>query len=232
MLKLFQFPAGMNVPNLSPFCLKVETYLRMAGLEYQVKTSFDPRQAPKGKFPFIELDGEIIADSAIILRTLRERGSDLDVHLDAEGRARALCITRLCDEHLANLTLYFRWIEEDGWLQVKPAFFGRLPAVLQLFVPRMVRNQTRQALYAQGTARHSTEELLIFAREDLQALSDLLGDALYFGGTQPSSADASAYGVLANLTLATLETPLNRMARDEFPALVTYCERIRAQFWE
>lgn len=231
MLKLFQFPAGFNVPNVSPFCLKAETYLRMTGLDYQVRTVFDPRKAPKGKLPFIELDGQIIADSEIILRTLKARGSDLDTGLDAAGRARALCITRLCDEHLAPLILYFRWVADEGWAQTRPAFFGKMAAPLQLFMPRLIRHKMSQALRAQGLGRHTPEELLLFAREDLQALNDLLGQAAFFGGEQPCSADAAAYGVLANLILATLETPLNRMARADFPLLVAYCERVRDQFW-
>jgi len=231
MLRLFQFPPNFGVPNPSPFCLKVETWLRMAGMDYQVKTVFDPRKAPKGKLPFIELDGRVIADSEIILRTLKATGTDLDAHLDAAGRARGLCITRLCDEHLAPLILYFRWVTDAGWVQTRPAFFGKLPAPLQLFVPRMIRNQTRKALRSQGLGRHTPEELLLFAREDLQALSDLLGDSAFFGGEQPCSADAAAYGVLANIILATLETPIGQMARQEFPALVAYCERLRSQFW-
>ena len=231
MLTLFQFPASFNVLNPSPFCLKVETWLRMAGLPYRVKVIVDPRKAPKGKLPFIELNGLFIADSEIILRTLRANGSDLDAHLDAVGRARGLCISRLCAEHLAPLLMYFRWVEDEGWAQIKPVFFGKLPAPLKFFVPRMIRNQTLQALRAQGLGRHTPEELLSFSREDLQALNDLLGESAFFGGEQPCSADAAAYGVLANIILATLETPLSRLARQEFPALVAYCERVRSQFW-
>ena len=46
MITLFQFPAAFNVPNASPYCLKLETWLRLAGLEYQVKVVSDPRKAP------------------------------------------------------------------------------------------------------------------------------------------------------------------------------------------
>ena len=230
MLTLFQFPAGFNVPNPSPFCLKLETYLRMAGLPYRVRTQFDPRKAPKGKLPYVELDGQRIADSAIILRTLAEQGADLDQLLDAEGRARALCITRLCDEHLAPLLLYFRWLEDEGWAQIRPAFFGKLSWPLRQLLPPLMQRKMRQALQAQGLGRHQREELLTFAREDLQALSDLLGGADYFGGERPCSADAAAYGVLANLILASLHTPLNRLAQ-EYPRLVAYCARIQAQYW-
>ncbi len=31
MITLFQFPAAFNVPNASPYCLKLETWLRLAG---------------------------------------------------------------------------------------------------------------------------------------------------------------------------------------------------------
>ncbi|MNE97235.1 hypothetical protein D3C80_1955500 [compost metagenome] len=52
----------------------------------------------------------------------------------------------------------------------------------------------------------------------------------YFGGAQPCSADAAAYGVLANMILCTLETPLSRMAR-EYGRLVDYCDRMYQRVW-
>jgi glutathione S-transferase len=217
MIVLYQFPAAFGVPNPSPYCLKLETFLRLAGLDYQVRSVGNPRRAPKGKLPYIELDGEAIADSAIIQRRLAERFPlNLDAHLDAADRGRALVITRLCDEHLALLLLYFRWLDGEGWRQVRSSFFGGLPAPLRLLLPPLVQRRMRQALWAQGLGRHSPDELLSFAREDLQALADLLG--------------AAAYGILANLLLCLLDTPLNRLAR-EFPPLLAYCERLRARVW-
>jgi Glutathione S-transferase N-terminal domain len=35
-IKLFQFPRMFGIPNLSPFCCKLETWLRMAGVPYEV----------------------------------------------------------------------------------------------------------------------------------------------------------------------------------------------------
>ncbi len=101
MITLFQFPAAFNVPNASPYCLKLETWLRLAGLEYQVKVVSDPRKAPKGKLPYVRIEGEAIGDSEIVIRTLGERyGVTLDAGLDARGKGWARAITRLCDEHL------------------------------------------------------------------------------------------------------------------------------------
>lgn len=37
---LHQFPRGLNLPSISPFALKLETYLRMAEINYQVTSHF------------------------------------------------------------------------------------------------------------------------------------------------------------------------------------------------
>jgi hypothetical protein len=41
-LKLFQFPQMFAIPNLSPFCSKLETWLRIARIPYEVVDTPDP----------------------------------------------------------------------------------------------------------------------------------------------------------------------------------------------
>lgn len=231
MITLFQFPPAFNVPNVSPFCLKLETFLRLSGLEYQVQHVTDPRKGPKGKLPFIKVEGQTVADTEIIIHDLQQRFAlDLDAGLDARGRGWAVSITRLCDDHLAPLLVYFRWLEDDGWRQVAPVLLRGIPAPLRPVVGALVRRKIRGEMRGRGLAAHSREELLSFARQDLDALDGMLGDLPYFGGAQPCSADAAAYGILANLVLCTLETPLNHMAR-EYERLVGYCERMQQRVW-
>lgn len=55
--------------------MKVETYLRMAGLPYEVVEA-NPLQGPKGKLPFIEEDGRRIADSRFIVEYLKQTHGD------------------------------------------------------------------------------------------------------------------------------------------------------------
>ncbi|KAF1051016.1 MAG: hypothetical protein GAK43_02591 [Stenotrophomonas maltophilia] len=231
MITLFQFPPAFNVPNISPYCLKIETFLRLSGLEFQVQALQDPRKAPKGKLPFIKVEGQSVADSDVIMRDLQQRyGFDLDAGLDARGRGWVVSIMRLCDEHLAPLMVYFRWLEPDGYKQIEAVLLRKLPAPLRPLLGVMFKRKVRAALAGRGLTVHSRDELLAFAHEDLAALDGMLGDLPFFGGAQPCSADCAAYGVLANLILCPLETPLSDMAR-EHERLVAYCERMQARLW-
>ena len=48
----------------------------MAGIDYEVVAMADPRKAPKGKLPYIEDDGETIADSTVIIEHLKKKYGD------------------------------------------------------------------------------------------------------------------------------------------------------------
>jgi glutathione S-transferase len=95
-IKLFQFPRMFAIPNLSPFCCKLETWLRIARIRYEVVDTPDPRKGPKGKLPFIEDDGVRIADTSLIVDHLKKtRDTDPDARLDARSeRSRSSCSAR------------------------------------------------------------------------------------------------------------------------------------------
>ena len=64
MLQLHQFAPAFGVPNPSPFCMKLECFLRMTGISYETVLLADPRKAPKGKGPFVVDDGQRIGGHA------------------------------------------------------------------------------------------------------------------------------------------------------------------------
>ena len=58
MITLHQFPSAWGLPNASPFCMKVETYLRMCNLPYTTVNVLNPAKGPKGKLPYITRRGQ------------------------------------------------------------------------------------------------------------------------------------------------------------------------------
>jgi len=228
---LHQPPRRFGVPNPSPFCAKLETWLRMAEVPYRIVPVFDPRKGPKGKIPFVELDGETIGDSELIIAALAgRRGIDLDDGLSAEARGVAQALTRMMEEHLYWAAVHARWLEPAPFAVLKKAFFGRFPPVLRQLVPMIYERKLRQTLRSQGLGRHAPAEIYAKGARDLQALSDVLGAKPFFMGETPRGVDATAYGLLTNIIDIELETPLQPIARG-FPNLVDYTARMRARYF-
>lgn len=232
MIKLFSFGKKFGVVDLSPFVLKVDAYMRMAGIPF--KNIAHPKNlslAPKGKLPFIEDEGKQVADSqAIILHFKQDSDKDLDFELTVQQKAIAYLVTKSLDENLYFVLVYSRWLRDDTWPLIKQAFFAKLPFPIKHIVPNIVRKQLLKGLTGQGMARHSNDELKGILRQSLQSLSDLLGSGPYFFGDKPSSLDATAFGFLAEFILVDIDNPFNRIAR-EYPALVQYCNRIDKLFY-
>uniref|UniRef100_A0A673KF32 Failed axon connections homolog, metaxin like GST domain containing b n=3 Tax=Sinocyclocheilus rhinocerous TaxID=307959 RepID=A0A673KF32_9TELE len=97
---LHQFSRPKNgVPSLSPFCLKMETYLRMVDLPYQ--NYFDGSLSSQGKMPWIEYNYEQVCGTEFIIDFLEEKlGVSLNKSLSAQEQAVARAITTMVEEHL------------------------------------------------------------------------------------------------------------------------------------
>src|SRR5262249_37039669 len=175
-IKLFQFPRTFAIPNLSPFCCKLETWLRIAHIPYEVVDTSDPRIAPKGKLPFIEDAGLRIGDTSLIVDYLaKTRGVDLDRHLDASQRGIALLVQRTLEEHFAFVILYTRFIRADGWRHTR-ANFKSVPAIARALVASMVRGRMRKILWMQGLLRNSDDEIIESAVRDWRAVLTVMSD--------------------------------------------------------
>lgn len=231
MIKLYQFPPAFGLPNASPFCMKLETYLRMAGLPYEIPRHADLMKSPKGKMPYIEDAGKAIGDSALIIAYLKATyGDSLDAGLSPAERAVSLAFHRLLEENLYWTMVYARWMEESGWQLSREAFFGKLPAPLKWIVPPLARRGLKKELWGHGMGRHSRDEIYAIGCADLTALADFLGDKAFFMGAQPTSLDAAAYGFLANLLWAPVDSPLKQHAL-KYPKFEAYCQRMKAKHY-
>lgn len=85
---LHQMPPNYRVLNVSPPCLKLETYLRMNKIPYESEYGFN--MSSKGKVPWMEYNGSSVVDSNFIVRFLNEKFQfDPDAHLSVVEKAIA-----------------------------------------------------------------------------------------------------------------------------------------------
>lgn len=231
MIKLYQFPAYWGLPNASPFCMKLETYLRMARLPYEVVKVMDPRKAPKGKLPYINDNGKIIADSGLIVDYLKQAyGNTLDGKLNELQKAQLLAWQRLIEEHLYWAILYSRWIDDNNWPVVKQVFFGKAPLVIREMLSVVIRKNMQRQLLGHGMGRHTQSEIYQLGIADLKALNVQLGSNAFLFGNEPTSLDASGYAFIANILYPPIESPMADYVKSQ-QNFISYCERMKGKFY-
>lgn len=233
MITLYQFEPAFGLPNASPFCMKIETYLRMVQLPYQAPLASmgDFGKAPKGKMPFIDDGGTLVADSSFIIDYLKQTyGDALDAWLNPKERSMALAYQRLLEENLYWAMVYVRWVEPVGWKHTRQAFFGNMPVPLRWIVPPFARRGILRQLRGHGLGRHSAAEIYTIGKHDITALAEFLDDKPYFLGDKPCSLDAVAYAFLANLLWVPVDSPLKLHAQN-YVQLESYCQRMRGQYY-
>jgi glutathione S-transferase len=229
MIILHQFARSWGIPNLSSFCVKVETYLRMAGLPHEIAPSL-PLKSPRGKLPFIVDQGQKISDSRLIVQYLKtEYGDKLDARLTPREKGVAIAVQRLLEEHLYWVVMLSRWnYTEANWRTNKQAIFGGLPPAIRDVAAMDRRRRIKAQILGHGLGRLRPEEAFELGIADIDALADILGREPYFLGGQPSSLDASAYGILVNTLGCPIESPLKDHALSR-TNLVDYCRRIQTE---
>jgi glutathione S-transferase len=232
MITVYGTKEAWGVPDISPACLKLKTYLRMVGLEY--KSEFgDPRKGPTRKIPYIdEGDGKLIGDSSVIIEHLKKKhGDKLDAKLSAGARATGHAVQRMLEENTYWVGLMNRWSRDGAFEELKKVFAPVMPPVIGGMVMNMIRRKTRKNAFAHGMARHSMERVNALGCADLDALSTILGDKPYLLGSEPTSYDCVVYGYIANI----LATPASSVCQEhaaKLKNLVAHRDRIRDTYWK
>lgn len=230
MITLYTFGPAFDLPDSSPFVTKTEVQLKMAGLDYRTDRSGYPT-APKGKLPYIEDDGVVVADSTFIRAHIeRKYGFDFDRGLDDVARARAWAIERMLEDHLYWAAAYTRWIMSENFAKGPAHFFDAMPEAEQAAIRRAVVDQTARDLRGQGLGRHSEAEIADLAGRSLSALATLLGDDPYIGGDRPCGADATAFSFTAGVLAPFFDSPVRRAA-ENFPSLTAYVGRMMRTYY-
>jgi glutathione S-transferase len=225
VITLHQFPPAYGLSSSSPFCTKVETYLRLTGVSFRVVDG-NLRLAPKGKLPYIDDEGLIVADSGFIIEHVKQaHHRDLDADLDAPGRAMGHFLRRTVEEHLYWALIYARWIDDAGWVEQRKVLNRFVPAPARSWLPPLLRRGLRKSLRAQGIGRHSPAEIYTLGITDVDAIAAHLQGRDFLLGESPTSFDASVHAMCWHALKTPTDNPITR-AVQRHPALVAYVDRV------
>ena len=214
MIELHQFAAVDGV-NSSPFCAKVEIYLRLARMPYRVVVD-PPFKGPKGKLPFVVVDGMTIADSGAILAHFEATRPDpLDAGLDEAAKTQAHLLRRTLEESLYFAMLYNRWVIDANWPRVRDGFFGMIPAPIRPLVTALIRRKIVRDLEGQGTGRLAPDEVHARGVADIRAVAAALGTRDFLVADRPTTIDVTLHAFLDNLLNGGFPGPLRDAARGE-----------------
>jgi glutathione S-transferase len=230
-LIVHHLPSAWGLPSVSPFCLKLDTYLRIVDLPFEVVIDKVPFGAPKKKLPYVEHRGRRIGDSSFAIDYIEsEFGVDGNAGLSAEQRAVALALQRLLEENLYWAMVYDRWMVGANWQFFRDIVLGGMPLPVRRLAGPAIRRGIGKRIEGHGIGVHSESEIHAIGIRDLGAVADYLGDKPFLMGDRATTADAAAYGLLANILLAPIATPIKEagLGRDK---LVAYLHRIQEQYY-
>ncbi len=233
---LNQAGPGLGLPSVSPFCMRLEAFLRLVGLDYEVDNKPALGKAPKGKVPWIDDGDTSLADTHFIIEHLKNtRGLTIDARLSAAQRATAHACTRMLTESFYWVLVHSRWLYPPSWAPFKREFVTIMPPVVGHLIIPLIRRGIRKQAHAHGMGRHSDAEIAALARADLEALEALLGDREWFfaqvdGDAAPTSFDATVYAFVAHLLVPPFDTPQRRELK-RVPKLIEHTERMHARLF-
>jgi glutathione S-transferase len=230
VITLYTFGPSFGLPDPSPFVMKAEMLLKIAGLPYLIDSKGFSK-APKGKLPYIDDDGERVADSTFIRWHLEKKYRvDFDRGLDEEQRAVAWAFERTAEDHLYWALLEARWIDDANFDKGPRNFFQAVPAPIRPIVIAMVRRKVRQALHAHGMGRHAPAEIAALATRSIDVVAAYLGHKPFFMGAEPVGVDATIFSFVAGALCPAFETPV-RSAAERHDNLKRYVGRMTARFY-
>jgi glutathione S-transferase len=230
MITLYSFGPGFGLPDPSPFVTKAEVLLKMAKLPYRIDTS-GFKKAPKGKLPYIDDDGETIADSTFIRWHLEKKYKiDFDRGLSPEQCAIAWAFEKMLEEHLYWAVVHARWMDDVNFAKGPATFFRAIPAPVRPLLVAMIRRRLRRTLHGQGIGRHSPDEIVALGTRSVDATADYLGTKAFTMGAEPTGLDATAFAFVAGALCPLFDTPL-RSAAERHENLKRYVGRMTARFY-
>jgi len=208
--------------------LKVETFLKINNIPYENVRGY--KMGKKGKLPFIEYNGERIADSNLILKYLKDKfEANLDGELTEDEISVGRAVRSMLEENTYWTLIFNRYV--DNYVEFKK-FMSQGPGGIGFNVSqKMFQRKMRGNLDGHGMGRHTKEEVYAIAEDDLRALSTVLGDKPFILGDKITSYDCTVFGLCANILYSGMDNPMKTFILENATNVSDLCDKIKASHW-
>merc|ERR1712154_131783 len=240
MVYLFQFTRSPQIPSISPFCLKLESWLKLHGIKYQNIDHKCKFRSRKGMLPFIEINGDEVADSNMIIETLAKKfDKEMPAQLSQDQKNVQHAMIAMVENHLHWTIVHWRSKDVDNTLKgyqlnLQTAIGSKAPAsLLNFYFKYTFCRKGLKKVKAHGLGVHTAEEIEQFGKKDLQALSEMLGDKEFFFGDDPAMLDLVVYSHVAQLVMIEKDypCPMRDYLEADCKNLVGLVNRMKDRCW-
>ncbi|EFO95246.1 hypothetical protein GCK72_019907 [Caenorhabditis remanei] len=224
---LYQFKRLKNCPNLSPFCMKIEILCRMYKIPYEIVECTSLRSR-NGLLPFIELNGEHIADSSLIEMRLKSHFNIPSLPADLE--AQSVALSKMADHHLFFLLIRFK-TAVNAFYETLIGGIGLPSFLTPVFVPilKAIFGKKVYARCAGAIGEFEWSELDELLHKDLEVVQNSIKGKFIFGDKM-TPVDATVFSQLATVYYP-FRTHISDVLEKDFPKVLEYCERARKEVY-
>ncbi|KAI1389702.1 uncharacterized protein F4822DRAFT_210226 [Hypoxylon trugodes] len=229
-----------GLPSFNPSCLKWQTFLKLAGVEFQVAPS-NNHASPTGALPFLippsntsNPSAHIPIPSNKLEKYAAEKGTS---EIPDVSNLKLEAYESLLDYRIRNAWLYSLYLSRPNSALLSQLYVE--PISTSQPIRATILYQLRHAAEAEilkSTGTHVVNSRALYrgAREAFEALSTVLGEEeWFFGVPEPTLFDAAvfAYTYLLLDDRFTWEDPRLREIVKEFPILIEHRNRILHRCW-
>jgi len=228
---LVQFPVSPHVRSISPFSLKLETWIKLNEINYE--NVYSIKFSKKGQIPYIELNGEQIADSNIIIPKLKEHFNvNPDAKLSSEENAIAHAVATMLENHTAAAGFHWRYGYNNGEFCDKLMENYASQSVSMFFFRHIQPYGIRLKGMLHGIGRHTPDEQAELTSRDLRSVNDILGGKNFLlSQDSPTSIDCTVFGHLAQFLYIPMAFPQKKYMLENCPNLIEYVDRMKYLMW-
>ena len=231
---LYQTNRTPRIPSIVPKELKVESFLKLHGIPYENVNHNSRMTLKKVKMPYIELNGEEVAEVDVVLKVAEKFEKNMSENLTAEQKNVEHAMIKMVENHLYWAIMEWRSDFMDNTIKAYKINLtnyldSKLPPALLNFHYKMnVIKKMQKKTKSQG--HHDLDGA---AKNDMKVLSEILGEKEFMFGTEPCMLDLAVFSVLAQLLMVDEEfqCPLKDHLKENYQNLVDLVTRMKERCW-